>query len=105
MVLETRRGFTVLVMVLLAAGVAIIHLTPRRPADPCEAKPETYACAVFAAPDWLTRRVHAGRVGVPSRPPVSGSQLAASVDAPPLLDVVAETTAQSDVRDDPSGGV
>lgn len=34
----------------------------REPVDPCKAHPGAYACAVFAQPDWLKRRVYAGRL-------------------------------------------
>ncbi|WP_147044632.1 hypothetical protein [Methylobacterium gnaphalii] len=50
--------------VLVAATFAAAltrYATDREPADPCKAHPGTYACAVFAQPEWLTRRVYAGR--------------------------------------------
>lgn len=50
------------VALAIAAVIIARRLPEHRAADPCEAHPATYACAVFAQPDWLKRRVYAGRL-------------------------------------------
>jgi hypothetical protein len=57
-----RRDKVIAALVLAACAAALAwHAVERRAADPCEAHPATYTCAMFAQPEWLTRRVYAGR--------------------------------------------
>ncbi|MBB3901855.1 hypothetical protein [Methylobacterium brachythecii] len=57
------------------------YATHREPADPCKAHPGTYACAVFAQPEWLKRRVYAGR---PQTPPAVAELPGPAVEALPV---------------------
>ncbi|GJD82988.1 hypothetical protein [Methylobacterium haplocladii] len=76
--------------IVLAIGAIAMarHASTRPPADPCETDPGAYACAMFAQPEWLKRRVYAGRMVARSEPapaPVATvDAIAISADVPEL---------------------
>ncbi len=80
---------------IVLVGCAIVagrHAADRTPADPCKADPGAYACAMFAQPEWLKRRVYAGRMETRPTPP------------PPAVDVEA-VAASAEVAEPLIGGI
>ncbi|KAB1072604.1 hypothetical protein [Methylobacterium planeticum] len=102
MVFGTRRGVPALAMVVIAAGIALIRLPPRRVADPCAANPAVHACAIFDAPGWLTRRVHAGRAQEAS---MSAGQAASSVNLHDVLAISGKPSIRAEAASHNPGGV
>lgn len=85
------RNKVVAGIVLAACAVAVArHATHGTPVDPCDADPGAYACAMFAQPEWLKRRVYAGRMEMrpmAPTPAVNVEAVAVSADvAEPVMD-------------------
>ena len=75
--MPTKRHWILAAALVLGTAGAIRHQLVSRPAaDPCDVNPGLHACAVFLQPDWLKRRVYAGR---PDLPVTVGPKPSASV--------------------------